>query len=299
MKFKGLFITIFALAIASNVLSVKETPIPVDPNQQKTPVAPTPVTSTPIPVDPNQQQTPVAPTPVTSTPIPVNPNQQQTPVAPTPVAPTPTVATPTATTPVAPEPTTAQPAVPTDPAHILAKPKPIGMPNPFSITPDAQQCVDRAIAKILKFEGNCISKRSKPNDKICRKYRIRDSCRRKGDRKARRWTKKCGAPVILMRTMDAAPEDCRLCAFRAEGANKVLQNCLPPYVGSNACKAWIYRQRVVKCYQDKFKRFSEICGDKNLAVLDVKIGKRPKKCVEMNPDQCEKFAKKRIEKYFN
>lgn len=206
---------------------------------------------------------------------------------------------PEVTTPVTPTtPEAVSPVVPSSnenaPSHIQAKPLPPTLPP---IIDPSHQCVEDAIAKILKSENKCIESRSKPHHKICKKYRIRDSCRKQSNKKARKWSRKCKSPVVLMQTQDVAPEDCNLCG---EGANKILEDCLHGNSGfTSRCKGWIWVQRKIQCYQDKYKHFAEICGKKSLTALEFRTEAKPAKCEEESTEVCANNARARIEKTFS
>lgn len=133
---------------------------------------------------------------------------------------------------------------------------------------------------------------------ICQQYSARDQCRAVSDRKAKKWAVRCNAEVNLIRTMDVAPEDCALCS---DGANKILEDCFNretlPF--DSRCDLWIVTNNQNKCFKEKYDYFSGICGNSELHYTKTSIGKRPKKCIDHTPQQCEERGRKIIDHNFS
>lgn len=167
------------------------------------------------------------------------------------------------------------------------------------VTPECDKdCAKKAVDQIMESEGKCIERNTPKDAMVCQKYSVRDECRAVSDRKAKKWTVRCNAEVSLLRTMDIAPEDCAMCS---EGANKVLQDCFNhetlPF--DSKCDLWIVTDNQNKCFKKNFDYFSGICGSSELHWIKTSIGKRPKKCVDFTPKQCEDRARKIIDQNFN
>jgi hypothetical protein len=151
----------------------------------------------------------------------------------------------------------------------------------------------------LKVEEICISKKTKKSQSVCRKYRVKEICRKRSYQKAANWAAKCKAQVVLLDAeKDEAPADCELCG---EGANRVLEQCVAGGNGGfkNRCKAWIFGQRQVECYEEKYKHFSTLCGKRNLQTYELNQGQKPDGCVEEAPEACATAGKARIQKLFD
>ena len=181
------------------------------------------------------------------------------------------------------------------PSHVVAQP--LALPDPIymKLTKE-EKCAKKTVQRILSNEKSCIRESSKPKHRVCRKFKVRDDCRVQSIKEARKWSKKCGAPVVLAEFTEEAPEDCKLCV---KGANLILQECVK---GRNEfkdrCMTWIVAQRKVECFNKQYRHFAKICGKRQLRVLDYKPEKKPKRCSEDLTEKCAEKGRSRIKEIF-
>lgn len=159
-----------------------------------------------------------------------------------------------------------------------------------------KECVGLGEKAALDADSKCLNGATQSNLPVCKYYEKRDKCRDQSDKEAKKWSKICGKQIILMRTMDIAPSDCRLCVDKAnQELRKMIGFKLPKF--GNMCDDWQAGMNKILKYNKRGRYFEKICG-RGIRRIMIKYRGRPKECNKETTKQCLARRGKIIENIF-